>query len=187
MKPAEPDKVKFLCGILYSDEQLLEKAIQLLTGRFGSIDFRSLDFPFNLTDYYIPEMGGPIYRLFVAFEKLVHPGSLAQIKGDTNRIENQISIQGKRKVNIDSGYMDYDKIVLASAKYNGQKIYLNNGIWADLTMHFKSGQFECYPWSFPDFKLGIYNSVFLNIRRIYKQQMQRQRLTAEKPQDNQND
>ena len=187
MKPAEPDKVKFLCGILYSDIQLLEKALKLLTDQFGPIDFRSTDFPFNQTEYYIAEMGNPIYRLFIAFEKLMHPGTLAQIKRDTNRIENQISIQGKRKVNIDSGYMDYDKIVLASAKYNGQKIYLDDGIWADLTMHFKSGQFECYPWSFPDFKLGIYNSVFLSIRRIYKQQMQRQRLKADKQQDNQND
>ena len=89
MKPAEPDKVKFLCGILYSDIQLLEKALKLLTDQFGPIDFRSTDFPFNQTEYYIAEMGNPIYRLFIAFEKLMHPGTLAQIKRDTGQTEGE--------------------------------------------------------------------------------------------------
>ena len=180
VKPEEPGKVKFICGILYSNQKLLEAAFDLLQNQFGPIDYKSPVFPFDLTDYYVAEMGSPIYRLFIAFERLVQPGTLAQMKLGTNQIENQVAVKGQRKVNIDSGYMDYDKIVLASAKYNGQKIYLDHGIWADLTMYFKMGCFESYPWSFPDFKLGLYDSVFLEIRRIYKQQMKMQRLKPKK-------
>jgi hypothetical protein len=73
-------------------------------------------------------------------------------------------------VNLDAGYMDYDKVVLVSAKYNGQKIYLDQGIWADLTLHYEKGQFNPYPWSFPDFKMGIYNDVFMEIRKKFKLQ-----------------
>ena len=117
---------------------------------------------------YLLEIGSPIFRLFVSFDQLIHPKDIARIKIETNKIEEQLSVQGKRKVNLDSGYMDYDKVVLASAKYNGQKIYLDHGIWADLTLHYEKGRYDPYPWSFPDFKKGIYNEVFLKIRERYK-------------------
>ena len=170
MKPQAPNHVKLFVAILYSDETLLERALKLLQDKFGEIDFRSEQFQFNITDYYVPEMGAPIYRLFVSFKSLIHPRDIAQIKIDTNSLENELSKANKRKVNLDSGYMDYDKIVLASAKYNGQKIYLDKGIWADLTLHYEKGHFDPYPWSFPDFKKGLYDEVFLKIRQRFKKQ-----------------
>ena len=168
MKPQQPDLVKLIVGILYSDESLLNRAFDLLEKQYGKIDYQSEFFEFTITDYYVSEMGSPIFRLFVSFDRLIHPKDISRIKIETNKIEEQLSVQGKRKVNLDSGYMDYDKVVLASAKYNGQKIYLDHGIWADLTLHYKKGRYDPYPWSFPDFKKGIYNNVFLKIRERYK-------------------
>jgi hypothetical protein len=173
LRPDEPGLVKLFCGILYSSSGALSAACSLLKDSFGIMDYRSPEYPFNVTDYYVPEMGKSIIRLFVSFEKLVHPGMLASIKIETNRIEESIAEQGKRKVNLDPGYLDYDKAVLASAKYNGQKIYLDHGIWADLTLHFEKGRFDPYPWSFPDFKSGLYDQDFLNMRQIYKMQKKR--------------
>ena len=170
MQPEEPGRVKLFTGILYSDTEVLEQALLCLENVYGPVDYRSPEFDFDLTDYYVPEMGKPIQRFFIAFEKLIHPKSIARIKIETNDIENRIVSDRKRKVNLDPGYLDYDKVVLASAKYNGQKIYLDHGIWADLTLHYEKGRFDPYPWSFPDFKSGIYNEVFLEIRRLYKEQ-----------------
>ncbi len=170
MKPQQPDPVKLLAGILYSDPDLLEKGLAALADAFGPVDFYSRPFQFDSTEYYTSEMGSTIRRVFVSFERLVSPQSLAHAKMQTNFIEEALSVCGARKVNIDSGIMDYDKVVLASAKYNGQKIYLDHGIWADLTLHFTKGRFEPYPWSFPDFKQGLYEDVFLEIRRIFKLQ-----------------
>ncbi|MBN2030530.1 DUF4416 family protein [bacterium] len=170
MQPKKPDCVKLFVGILYSDEELLQKALNLLEKQYGKIDFKSRTFEFTITDYYEPEMGSPIFRLFISFDRLIHPKDIARIKLETNAIEGQLSIRGKRKVNLDSGYLDYDKVVLASAKYNGQKIYLDHGIWADLTLHYEKGKYDPYPWSFPDFKKGMYNAVFLKIRERYKVQ-----------------
>ncbi|MBN1781281.1 DUF4416 family protein [bacterium] len=173
MKPAEPGQVKLFCGILYSDRQKLEEAIGLLENSYGDADFRSEEFPFEKTDYYVPEMGTPIIRLFVSFTQLIHPKRIAEIKIETNDIESRTMAGGGRRVNLDPGYIDYDKVVLASAKYNGQKIYLDHGIWADLTLHYEKGRFDPYPWSFPDFKSGLYGDVFLQIRQRYKEQMKR--------------
>lgn len=171
MKPIPPIPVKLLSGILHTDLACLAKALEILSSRFGPVDYMSRDFPFDQTDYYRPEMGSPIARRFISFGPLVQPDEIARIKIDCNGIEEDLAKGGSRKVNLDPGYMDFDKVVLASAKYNGDKIYLRDGIWGDLTLRYKFKHFEPYPWSFPDFKSGAYLEVFDAIRRIYKKQM----------------
>ncbi len=173
MQPNEPTPVKLICGILYSDEALLERAISLLTGRYGRIDYRSSLFPFTITGYYVPEMGSPIWRLFCSFQPLVNPKDLAGIKIACNALEEELAVDGRRKVNLDPGYMDYDKLVLASAKYNAQKIYLDFGIYADPTLHYEKGVYHPAPFAFPDFKSGEYNEAFLRIRARYKGQLRK--------------
>lgn len=173
MRPEEPDPVKLFHGILFSEEEKLVRAREELIRRFGPVDYESPRFPFRITSYYEVEMGAPIYRIFLSHEPLIHPGRLAGIKIQSNEIEEQLAVNGRRKVNIDSGYMDVCKVVLASAKYNGQKIYLDQGIYADLTLYYRKGEFFPYPWSFPDFRTGMYTSAFLRIRERYKVQHKR--------------
>jgi hypothetical protein len=170
MKPTDPEPVKLIHGILYSNEQLLCKAKKRLIELFGKIDYSSPTFPFNLTGYYKEEMGSSIHRIFISHESLIHPKQLAEIKIITNHIEDELAIESNRNVNIDAGYMDVCKVVLASGKYNGQKIYLDLGIYADLTLYYEKGKFFHYPWSFPDFRSGEYNRAFLMIRERYKVQ-----------------
>lgn len=174
MEPLPPPMTKLICGVLFTDETLLEKARQLITEKYGEIDFESEQFSFQVSDYYKPEMGWPISRLFWSFESLINPARLAEIKLICNDLEDQIAVDGKRKVNLDPGYMDYDKIVLASAKYNWQKIYLDHGIYADPTLRYEKGHYYPFPWSFPDFKDGRYENVFLRIRELYKRQRKQQ-------------
>jgi hypothetical protein len=168
MRPSVPDAVKLFVGALISDEDLFERTVEMLVREFGPVDHRSEPIPFDVTDYYQDEMGGPIQRVFLSFQELIDPGRLAEIKIATNRIEGELAVDGRRKVNLDCGYMDVCKVVLASAKYNGQKIYLGQGIYADPTLHYEKGHFEPYPWSFPDFKTGRYEKIFLKIRELYK-------------------
>jgi hypothetical protein len=176
--PHTPLPVKLIMAVLYSDEQLQLAARERLVQQFGTIDFTSQSFPFEETNYYVPEMGAPVTRRFYAFERLISPGDLASIKIATNTIENGLALAGRRKVNLDPGYLDPDKLVLASAKYQGQKIYLAEGIWADLTLHYEKGKFSAYPWSFADFRSGEYEKTFLRIREIYKGQLKRIRSEA---------
>jgi len=61
-------------------------------------------------------------------------------------------------------------LTLASAKYNSQKIYIDLGIYADSTLWYEKGNYLPYPYSFPDFKMDLYNKVFLHIRALYKGQ-----------------
>jgi hypothetical protein len=171
--PQSPLPVKLIVAALYSDEDRLSQARARMSEKFGAIDFTSQPFAFEATNYYAPEMGSPILRRFYAFEQLISPGELAAIKIATNAFEDELAMSGQRQVNLDPGYLDPDKFVLASAKYNGQKIYLADGIWADLTLHYEKGHFSAYPWSFPDFRSGAYEKAFLRMREIYKSQLKR--------------
>ncbi len=170
MKPSEPEPVKFFTGILYSDPAILVKVKSALEEKYGPIDFESEAFPFDVTDYYRDELGYPIFRKFVSFRDWIHPKDLARLKCETNALEEVFAEGGRRRMNLDPGYMDVGKVVLASAKYNSQKIYLDRGIYADLTLRYEKGHFFPYPWSFPDFKTGRYERAFLLIRERYKVQ-----------------
>ncbi len=175
----EPQPVKLLVGLLYREEMDLARARGRLEEEFGPIDFAAEPRPFELTNYYEREMGPDLLRAFLSFLPLVHPGDLASIKVKTNRIEEELAVAGKRRVNLDPGYMDYYKIVLASGKPSGQKIYLGQGIYADPALYYDRG-WKPYDWGFPDFRGGLYNQEFTVIRGLYKKQ---RRKTSVSPND----
>ena len=161
--------VKLFFGILFSSEKSLGEVEKELEELYGKIDYISPLFVFNLTDYYKNEMGSDISRIFYSFEKLIFPDTIAEIKLTANLLEKKLSHNnGKRRINLDPGYMDYHKIVLASAKFGGQKIYIGKGIYADMTLWYEKGQFKPFLWTFLDFKDGAYNKILLRIREIYK-------------------
>ncbi len=167
----EPKPVKLIVAMLFAREELLPAVQHELVQAFGEIDYLSPRFPFDLTDYYHAEMGSPLYRLFLSFAHLVSPQALAGAKQRCRALEQDFAHAGKRAVNLDPGYLDTDKFVLASLKYHGYKIYLSDGVWADMTLHYEKGHFTALPWSFPDFRNGRYEPVFLRLREIYKQQL----------------
>ena len=171
MRADQPTPVKYFIGALFSDKELLEQAFEQCVGEIGELGFRSQEFLFNCTDYYDTEMGGPIQRMFIGIQQIQSPGELARFKNICNTIEDNLRVAGKRKVNLDIGYLDLHKVILASAKYNGQKIYLGDGIYADPTLVFESGAFQPLANTFPDFKDGQYNKVFATLRNCYKSQL----------------
>jgi len=61
--------------------------------------------------------------------------------------------------------------VLASVKFGGQKVYLHNGIYADMTLVVYRGKWEAFQWGFPDFKSGLYDQTLFEIRDLYKSQV----------------
>lgn len=165
-KPAP--RVKLLAAILYAPEAPLERCLALLRERFSALDFQGQPHPFTHTDYYQPEMGAGLMRALVAFSELVEPGELVEAKLAAMRIEQALSHQGKRRVNIDMGYLDLFKLVLASCKGRGNKLYLREGVWADMTLVYQNGGFQPLPWTFPDFAAGAYDEDLEAIRGLLK-------------------
>jgi uncharacterized protein DUF4416 len=173
MNTLEIKPVKLIAAVLYHPEADLETAYQMMADGFSDLDFKGSFFPFVESDYYGPEMGEGLLRGVVSFEELVSPGSLAEAKLKTRELEDKLRQAGGRTVNIDIGYLDMFKVVLASFKGRSNKIYLSDGVWADWIMHFEGGKFKAFFWTFPDFKSGIYDPALMNIRERYKKQLRK--------------
>lgn len=161
-------RVKLFAGILLGDPEILERARNALEVILGAVDYASPARAFDFTTYYEAEMGAGLSRVFLSFERIADPADLVEIKLATNRIEEELSGGKKRCINIDPGYLDYCKVVLASAKHGPQKIYMGRGIYADMTLLYEKGAFRPLPWCFPDFRSGRYDDILMTIRTLFK-------------------
>lgn len=166
--------VKLFVGVLTSIPSVLPEVEAELEALFGPIDYRSGEFPFDSTHYYDREMGDPISRSFLGFARLISPALLAGIKRDTNRLERELAVRFQgvaRPVNLDPGYLEESKVILASTKNFYHRIFIGEGIYAEVTMHWQDGRWSAFPWTFPDFRTGRYDEFFTSLRRVFRDQL----------------
>ena len=76
-------------------------------------------------------------------------------------------MQGRRRVNLDPGYLLLERFVLASGKNFTHRIYIGQGIYADLTLMFQKGAFRTLPWTYPDYAARDMQSFLTQVRRKY--------------------
>lgn len=171
---ASPQPVKLICGILAADLRCLEAAQQAVQGLYGRADFVSEVWPFTQTDYYREQTGPSIVRNFLAFETLMDPGRLAEIKLRTNELEKELAAELKspwpRPVNLDPGYLEPAKLVLASTKNFSHRIYIGRNIYAEVTLMFHKGAWRSFDFTFPDFRDGRYHGFLSRVREHLVQQ-----------------
>ncbi|MEK6728917.1 MAG: DUF4416 family protein, partial [Planctomycetota bacterium] len=79
----------------------------------------------------------------------------------------------KRPVNIDPGYINESRLILASTKDFSHRIYLRDGIYAEVTLNYRKGRYETFPWTFPDYKTAGYHDFFLKVRGLYVDKLKR--------------
>ena len=170
-KPEYANPVKQFVAVLWAEPAALRKALDELTAAWGEIDFTGADHPFDMTGYYEPEMGPGLNRRLVSFLRVVPPDSLASAKYLCNEVEDRLAGPKGRRVNLDVGYLDHNKIVLASFKGAGQKIYMRDGVWADMVARYRAGRYAPFEWTFPDFRDGRYDPELSHIRRLYLAQL----------------
>ncbi len=166
----QADPVKLFCGMITGEISLVGEISRILEKKYGKIDKISEIIPFDSTSYYNAEMGQGLMRRFVSFSALIDPGDLADVKLFTNELELKYSVKrdGKstRRINLDPGYVAPHGIVLATAKNFAHRIYLRDGIYAEMTLNFASGGgFKYFDWTYPDFKTPAYQRYFFELRQ----------------------
>ncbi|MGE0825433.1 MAG: DUF4416 family protein [Candidatus Binatia bacterium] len=154
--PTPPRPVKLLVALLAKDPELFSRATTALESSHGTADLESEVFSWTPTTYYQKEMGDHLLRKFVAFPSLITPEAITQIKQETNSLEISFSEGGSptspRRVNLDPGYIDATKLVLASTKPQAHRIYLNDGIYAEVTLLYHHGQFHPFLYTYADYR-----------------------------------
>ena len=171
-EPKQPSHARLVVSIIYAaggaaaGSGHLASALARLEERFGPADYRSPDMAFTFTEYYNEEMGGELRRIFISFERLVPREALADIKLFTNGIERDLGRpDGGRLVNIDPGLLSLENFILATAKNFTHRVYLRDGIFADLTLIYSGKKFNAMPWTFPDYSTEEIREILAGLRK----------------------
>lgn len=168
-QPAEP--VKLIASLFSGDGCLIGDALEAMSEEYGRADFISAPVSFDYTDYYAKEFGGSLVRRFVAFERLIRPESLPDVKRWTNALEQRLSAGGQRRVNIDPGYLARAHLILATGKGYTHRPYLRDGIYADVTLIYRDKKFHSLPWTYPDYAGEEMIGMLVRIREKYLLQL----------------
>ncbi|HNQ34685.1 MAG TPA: DUF4416 family protein [bacterium] len=158
IRPPEP--VLLFVGLLGADPALFPSLKSQLTRRFGPLLTESRLLDFRCSDYYERELGAGLKRQLLLFRRPFPPGRLAAAKVFTNRLEEAWSQAGRRRVNIDPGCLYPARLVLASTKDYSHRIYLGRGIYGEVTLVYRDGEFQALPWTYPDYRSEYYRRFF---------------------------
>ena len=166
-QPQSPKPAKLVIGFFLKEKGFGIHVVKALVDKYGAVDLASSWLSFNFTTYYNNEMGTPLFRRLVAFKQLMHQVSLSDIKLFTNDLEHKHSIDGKRMVNIDPGYLLHERFVLATGKNYSHRILIGKGIYADLTLIYTKGRYESLPWTYPDYASENILTFLNQVRKKY--------------------
>lgn len=197
---SKPPAVKLICGMISSYKELFDSAAAELSAVLGEIEFASSIMDFDFTQYYAQEMGSPLFRRFVAFAQPCNPEVLVEAKLATNRIEREFAarmarlspgapaavelarLAGKelpvpapiRPINLDPGYIEASKLVLASMKNFSHRLYLGRGVYGEVTLMYHKTGWDAFAWTFPDYASGRYHEFLTTVRERLREQTQQE-------------
>lgn len=169
-EPMIPPRAKLFVGVLAGTDAYLERTEAALLKKFGEIDFKTMKIPFSHTDYY-SSLGANIFKIFISFKKLMRREEIVEIKLFANRLEKKISEKGKRRVNIDPGYLTLSNVYLATCKEFFHRAYLARGVYLENEYRYVARRFQPWDWTHPDYRKPEYLDFFYNLRKIYVRQI----------------
>ncbi len=147
--------------------EALEWARTMLSQHWGPIALASQPFDHTETHFYDASMGTQLKKMFFAWETLIDPATLVEKKLAANAWEAEYAALGKhiepRPLNLDPGYLTEAKLVLATTKDRDHRLYLDRGIFAEVTLHFHHGAWQPRPWTYPDYCRADYQAFFTNV------------------------
>lgn len=165
----EFEKEKLIIGVIYHEKEILDRAMEILTAEFGEVEAMSEEFSFSgeFSTYYDEEIGGEGFRRIYSFKKTVDPSRQADIKLRTNEIEAEFAIDGRRRINLDPGFINHGRLLLATTKETGFRIPLKDGIYTELTLFWARGGWQKLPWTYRDYQSERVQKFITEVRRTY--------------------
>jgi hypothetical protein len=174
--PSSPLPVLRFAGLIAGNEAELTAARFELTQWYGPIDDVTEIIPWTFSAYYQDEMGEGLIRQWVRFKSLFAPEHLAKCKLETNMAETLLARQFQRgvarPVNIDPGYVHRYKVILATTKDHSHRVYLSEGVYGEVTLHWSKNVWTPWPWTYADYQTPTALAFFERARTAYLEQLQ---------------
>lgn len=174
-QPSPPESVLLIVAAFSRHASALDWAEDRLQGAFGLLSPLRLEYDFNQTSYYESTMGTGLRKRLLVFRDLQAPDCLAAVKRCTNELEAELAGAGRyperRPVNLDPGILTLGKFLLATTKDQAHRVYLRDGIFAEVTLRFQAGAFEPWPWTYADWRQPAVRDFLRAARTYYRQRL----------------
>lgn len=171
--PSVPEPACLVISLLSSRSEAVSMVKQALEEEFGSMEEVIGPLEFTFTNYYDSELGQGISRHLLVFNELIDRSNLCRVKLMTNDLERVFMHDQSRVFNLDPGLLTLGNFVLATGKNNAHRIYLDHGIFADLTLIFRRGSFRALEWTYPDYSDQKMIETLNLLREKYKCKLMR--------------
>jgi hypothetical protein len=151
----KPHPGRLIISTIYSSMDALADSLRALERRFGRVQYETIEIETSLASEYREEMGDGLMRRFFSFEKPVARASLPELKGICHKIEplfaDNMGDFVFRTVNIDPGILTPDSLVMASHREYNHRLYLRDGVFAEVALIYSRGRFMRLPWTVADY------------------------------------
>ena len=147
---------KYFFAIAWIGKGAHVDAERVLINEFGPLGKRSSLYCFSeFSPYYDEEMGSPIWKYLVSVERSLPADQIVDVKHFTERLEGKFATgEGdarRRSVNIDPGYINGWQVVLSTVKNHAHRISMGRGVFCEVTLLYREGNFQKMPWTFADY------------------------------------
>jgi hypothetical protein len=163
-----PESALLFVSTLYHSEDIFNQSKVILENNLGDILSVSPPLTWDYSSYYKDEIGWPLFRQIIFFKNLIDPVLLVDIKIKANEIESAFTLDSKRQINLDPGYLTLSKIVLASTKNYAHRLYLGRGIYGEITLIYKDGTYSPHIFTYRDYQDKSHIDVFIKARALLK-------------------
>jgi len=157
-----------LTAVITRHAAALDWARRRCIEHWGPVALESPTFSFAETEYYTATMGPALGKTFLTFEAPYDPGELASTKHQTNAWEAEYAALAlhaeERPLNLDPGYLTTAKLVLSSTKDHAHRIYVGQGMYAEITLFYRRGAWQWHEFTFPDYRRGDFHEFFTACR-----------------------
>ncbi|SNZ14800.1 DUF4416 family protein [Hydrogenobacter hydrogenophilus] len=158
---------KPILSVIYKEEEVLRELLQEL-----SVEHLSESFNFaSIQRYYSREMGEGLMKIFLSLEGLIKKEELVSFKLWAMKKEKEFSLHGRRRLNIDPGYVDESHLILASSKKRGGRLYLGKGVYAEIEYLFLYGGFRALYWTYADYRDKRVMAFFEKVRNAFLKEL----------------
>lgn len=168
-----PAAAALVVSVIYQREDRFDEAARRMAAAWGRPHRISEPFRFDKTGYYRGEMGEPLFRRFFVGCRPVERDALPGIKVGAETIERELAAGGRRTVNIDPGLLSDENFILSTGKNFSHRVYLGDGVFADLTLVYRGGEYRPLPWTYPDYAAGETRDFLAEIREIFRRARKR--------------
>ena len=161
--------VLLIAAVVSRYDDAFDAAREMTSQHWGEIVMESPRWEFTETKFYHATMGLDLKKQFFVYRPLIAPNEIAEAKIASNQMEADYAARAghpeSRPLNIDPGYISQAKLVLATTKDRDHRIYLQQGIFAEVTLYFRSGEWTKSRWTYPDYQRSDFQDFFSECRK----------------------